>query len=120
MSGVRASAATREQPSLCHGTADAPFAKADAAVISTASPCTRPSASRVPFPGTRYKNSDSWFRRLVCRGRKPTSAVGATAFADFITSAEGQAIIGDFGMGTFGMPLFVADAGKAEDNLITP
>jgi tungstate transport system substrate-binding protein len=45
------------------------------------------------------------------------NAAGATAFADFITSAEGQAMIGAFGVEEFGQPLFVPDAGKSEDDL---
>ena len=42
---------------------------------------------------------------------------GATAFADFLVSAEGQALIGSFGVEKFGQPLFVPDAGKAESDL---
>jgi len=42
---------------------------------------------------------------------------GATAFADFLTSAEGQALIGTFGVEKFGQPLFTPDAGKAESEV---
>jgi tungstate transport system substrate-binding protein len=45
------------------------------------------------------------------------NAAGAKAFADFITSAAGQAIISDFGTAKYGQPLFVADAGKAEGDV---
>jgi tungstate transport system substrate-binding protein len=37
---------------------------------------------------------------------------GATAFARFLTSAEGQRIIATFGSERFGRPLFTPDAGK--------
>jgi tungstate transport system substrate-binding protein len=42
---------------------------------------------------------------------------GATAFADFLTSVDGQTIIGEFGAAEFGQPLFVPDAGKDEADL---
>ena len=42
------------------------------------------------------------------------NAEGATAFADYITSVEGQKLIGDFGVEKYGQPLFIPDAGKAE------
>ena len=42
---------------------------------------------------------------------------GATAFADFLVSPDGQALIGDFGVAKFGQPLFTPDAGKAEAEL---
>jgi tungstate transport system substrate-binding protein len=42
---------------------------------------------------------------------------GAAAFADFVVSAEGQAMIGAFGVEKFGQPLFIPDAGKAEEEL---
>ncbi len=45
------------------------------------------------------------------------NASGATAFSDYLTSPEGQALIGDFGTEEFGQPLFVPDAGKSEDSL---
>ena len=45
---------------------------------------------------------------------------GALAFADFITSPETQAIIGQFGVEEYGQPLFFPDAGKDEDSLTTP
>ncbi|MGH2537528.1 MAG: substrate-binding domain-containing protein [Candidatus Promineifilaceae bacterium] len=38
------------------------------------------------------------------------NAEGALAWADFLTSAEGQAFIGAFGVEAFGQPLFVPDA----------
>ena len=40
------------------------------------------------------------------------NAAGATAFADFLLSAEGQAMIGAFGVDKYGQQLFVPDAGK--------
>ena len=42
---------------------------------------------------------------------------GAAAFADFLVSKKGQAIIRDFGVEEFGQPLFVPDAGKSEEDL---
>jgi len=42
---------------------------------------------------------------------------GATAFADYLVSADGQAMIGAFGKDTYGQSLFVPDAGKSEDSL---
>jgi tungstate transport system substrate-binding protein len=45
------------------------------------------------------------------------NAAGATAFADFLTSPDGQALIGSFGVEKFGQPLFVPDAGKTDEEL---
>jgi len=45
---------------------------------------------------------------------------GAKAFADFITSPEGQEIIAQFGVDKYGQPLFFADAGKTETELGLP
>jgi tungstate transport system substrate-binding protein len=45
---------------------------------------------------------------------------GATAFADFVTSAEGQALIGQYGLDTYGQALFIPDAGKDESQLGQP
>ncbi len=42
------------------------------------------------------------------------NAAGAKAFADFLVSREGQALIGSFGVDRFGAPLFFPDAGKPE------
>ena len=42
---------------------------------------------------------------------------GATALADFLVSADGQALIGSFGVEEFGQPLFTPDAGRAESEL---
>ncbi|WP_243319116.1 substrate-binding domain-containing protein [Geothrix paludis] len=39
---------------------------------------------------------------------------GARAFADFLVSKDVQTIIKEFGIGTFGSPLFFPDAGKPE------
>ena len=43
------------------------------------------------------------------------NAAGARAFADYLTSAEGQALVGSFGVSSVGQQLFVPDAGKSED-----
>ncbi len=48
------------------------------------------------------------------------NAAGAMAFSEYVLSPEGQAIIGAFGQDTFGMQLFVPDAGKSESSLTTP
>ena len=47
---------------------------------------------------------------------------GALAFADFITSPEGQKIIGEFGEGdeAYGKPLFIPDADKTDADLGLP
>ena len=45
---------------------------------------------------------------------------GAAAFADFLVSKKGQAIIRDFGVEEYGQPLFVPDPGKSEDELGVP
>ena len=45
---------------------------------------------------------------------------GAQAFADFITSSEGQQIIAEFGVEQYGEPLFFPDAGKTEEELGLP
>lgn len=45
------------------------------------------------------------------------NADGATAFAGFLTSVDGQALVGSFGVEEFGQPLFIPDAGKAEEEL---
>jgi tungstate transport system substrate-binding protein len=42
---------------------------------------------------------------------------GAKAFADFITSDEGQKIIADFGLDKYGQPFFFPDAGKTDEEL---
>lgn len=48
------------------------------------------------------------------------NAAGATAFSDYLVSADAQALIGAFGQDTFGMQLFVPDADKTEESLTTP
>lgn len=48
------------------------------------------------------------------------NAAGAKAFEDWIVSPEAQAMIGAFGQDTYGMQLFVPDAGKSEDSLSKP
>jgi tungstate transport system substrate-binding protein len=48
------------------------------------------------------------------------NAGGARAFGDYLVSPEAQAIIGAFGQDTYGMQLFVPDAGKTEERLTTP
>jgi tungstate transport system substrate-binding protein len=45
------------------------------------------------------------------------NVAGGTAFADYLVSPEGQALIGSFGVEEFGQPLFVPDAGKDEASL---
>jgi len=45
---------------------------------------------------------------------------GAKAFADFITSSEGQAVIGEFGVEKYGQPLFFPDADKNDADLGLP
>ncbi len=45
---------------------------------------------------------------------------GAQAFADFITSPAGQKLIAEFGVETYGQPLFFPDAGKTEAELGLP
>lgn len=46
------------------------------------------------------------------------NAEGARAFVEFLTSREGQEAIGRFGADKYGQPLFVADAGKTEEQLL--
>jgi tungstate transport system substrate-binding protein len=45
---------------------------------------------------------------------------GAKAFADFVTSPEGQNIIGKFGVKEYGQPLFFPDANKTDAELGLP
>jgi tungstate transport system substrate-binding protein len=45
---------------------------------------------------------------------------GAKAFADFVTSEEGQKIIAEFGVDKYGEPLFLPDAGKSDEELGLP
>ena len=42
------------------------------------------------------------------------------AFADFVLSAEGQTMIGEFGVAEFGEQLFVPDGGKDGGQPVTP
>jgi len=42
------------------------------------------------------------------------NAVGATAFAGYLTSPETQAAIGEYGKAEFGQPLFFPDAGQGD------
>lgn len=49
-----------------------------------------------------------------------TNVAAAQAFADFITSSEGQALIGRFGVGDYGQPLFIPDAGRTEAEVGVP
>ena len=42
---------------------------------------------------------------------------GAQAFADFITSPDGQKLIGEFGVDQYGEPLFFPDADKTDEEL---
>ena len=45
---------------------------------------------------------------------------GASAFATYLRSPEGQSLIGDFGVAENGLQLFVPDAGKTESELTAP
>jgi tungstate transport system substrate-binding protein len=45
---------------------------------------------------------------------------GAKAFADFITSQQGQQIIREFGVDKYGQPLFHPDADKTDTELGLP
>lgn len=45
------------------------------------------------------------------------NTAGAKAFADYITSAEGQDLIGKFGVDKFGQALFTPDANKTDADL---
>ena len=42
---------------------------------------------------------------------------GAQAFADFVTSPEGQKLIAEFGMDKYGQQLFIPDADKTDEEL---
>lgn len=44
-------------------------------------------------------------------------AAGATVFADYLTSPDGQALIASYGVQKYGAATFTADAGKSEDSL---
>jgi tungstate transport system substrate-binding protein len=48
------------------------------------------------------------------------NADGAKALAAYILGPKGQGIIGSFGLDASGHPLFIPDAGKAEDTLTWP
>jgi len=57
----------------------------------------------------------------VNRARRPgVNEAGGRAFAAYLLSPEGQALIGSFGQTTYGMQLFVPDAGKPESDLAAP
>jgi tungstate transport system substrate-binding protein len=43
------------------------------------------------------------------------NAAGGKAFAEFLLSGEGQALIRTFGVAKYGSPLFFPDAGRRED-----
>lgn len=45
------------------------------------------------------------------------NAAGAKSFEDYVTGAAGQQIIGAFGMDTYGLALFIPDAGKDYSSL---
>ncbi len=53
-------------------------------------------------------------------GHPAVNLEGARAFAEFLVSAETQAIIGQFGVERFGQPLFFPDANKKEEELGVP
>ena len=46
------------------------------------------------------------------------NAAGAKAFADYVTGADGQAIIKAFGIDKYGQPLFIPDAGKTDEQVL--
>ena len=48
------------------------------------------------------------------------NVAGARAWANFLTSQEGQDLIGNFGVDKFGQPLFFPDAGKSDADLGLP
>ena len=48
------------------------------------------------------------------------NAACAAAFSDYTLSADGQKLIGEFGVDKFGQQLFVPDAGKDEGTLTAP
>ncbi|MDA3935599.1 MAG: substrate-binding domain-containing protein [Actinomycetota bacterium] len=61
--------------------------------------------------GVVYEGSDDLFNQYgVIVVTDATNMEGAQAFSDWITSAEGQAVIVDYGVDTFGEPLFVPNA----------
>ena len=45
------------------------------------------------------------------------NAIGGKAFADFLVSSRIQAVIGSFGIKTFGQPLFMPIAGRLEEEI---
>jgi len=49
-----------------------------------------------------------------------TNLDGAVAFADFITSSTGQAVIASYGLEKYGQALFIPDAGKTDAELGLP
>jgi tungstate transport system substrate-binding protein len=51
---------------------------------------------------------------------KDVNLKAANAFADFITSPEGQKLIGEFGVKKYGQQLFIPDAGKTDAELGLP
>ena len=52
--------------------------------------------------------------------RQDPSIEGAKAFADYITSSEGQEIIAEFGVEKYSQPLFFPDADKTDAELGLP
>jgi len=58
---------------------------------------------------------------VVNHDKWPSSNLnGAIAFADYVISPAGQAIIADFGVDEFGQPLFYPDAGKTDSEMGLP
>ncbi len=49
-----------------------------------------------------------------------TNLDGATAFANYVTSPEGQALIGSYGVEKYGQQLFIPDVGKTDAELGLP
>ena len=58
---------------------------------------------------------------IVNHDKWPTTDLdGAVAFADFITSSTGQAVIASYGLEKYGQALFIPDAGKTDAELGLP
>ncbi len=56
---------------------------------------------------------------MTTRAGERVQPEGAAAFADWLTGADAQQRIGEFGRAEYGQPLFVPDAGKARPHRLT-